>query len=146
VSRLVERLLARQALLGPHGVRAGEHDVEKRVHRAVRAERDGDSGFAQRAQRHEAVIGAEARTHHVHDSEVSRVLDHNAKASGAPGQLVHHAVAVLIPYAPADYDVAPDGRFVFIEDPPESPVSQRQIVLIPDFASELREMLRAASR
>lgn len=43
----------------------------------------------------------------------------------------------------ANYDVAPDGRFVFVEQPPEAP-APRQIVLIPDFARELKQKLRAA--
>jgi eukaryotic-like serine/threonine-protein kinase len=64
---------------------------------------------------------------------------------GAPRPLFDDTFLLAIPYAPADYDVAPDGRFVFVEDPPESPVP-RQLVLIPDFASELRARLRAASR
>jgi len=47
------------------------------------------------------------------------------------------------PYSHASYDVAADGRFVFAEKPPEAP-APRQIVLIPDFARELKQKLRAA--
>ena len=43
------------------------------------------------------------------------------------------------------YDVAPGGGdFVFVEEPPEIPPPTR-LVLIPDWADELRAKLRAAS-
>ncbi|HXJ79171.1 MAG TPA: protein kinase, partial [Candidatus Methylomirabilis sp.] len=47
---------------------------------------------------------------------------------------------------PAQYDVSLDGqRFLFIEEPPAAPAPTR-IVLIPDWASELKAKLRAAQR
>jgi Tol biopolymer transport system component/tRNA A-37 threonylcarbamoyl transferase component Bud32 len=62
---------------------------------------------------------------------------------GRPKALFDDVFFVFSPFAPAQYDVAPDGRFVFIENPPKAP-APRQIVLIPDFARELKEKLRAA--
>ena len=52
---------------------------------------------------------------------------------------------VGLPYVRASCDVAPDGRFIFVEKSPEAP-APRQLVLIPDCARELKEKLRAASR
>ncbi len=44
----------------------------------------------------------------------------------------------------AEYDVAPDGRsFVFVEEPPEA-AGPTRLVLVRDWASELRAKLRAA--
>jgi eukaryotic-like serine/threonine-protein kinase len=42
-----------------------------------------------------------------------------------------------------DYDVAPDGRFVFLEDPPIA-APPRQLVLIPGWSRELEDKLRTA--
>jgi hypothetical protein len=52
---------------------------------------------------------------------------------------------VGLPDNRASYDVAADGRFVFVEKPPETP-APRQIVLIADFARELKQKLRAGGR
>ncbi|HET7294486.1 MAG TPA: protein kinase [Vicinamibacteria bacterium] len=62
-----------------------------------------------------------------------------------PRPLFDDVFAVDVAYNRASYDVAPDGRFIFLEAPPGAP-APRQIVLIPDFASELRRTLRAAGR
>lgn len=64
---------------------------------------------------------------------------------GHPKPLFDDVFDVSIAYNRANYDVAPDGRFVFVEKAPEAP-APRQIVLIPDFARELRQKLRASER
>jgi Tol biopolymer transport system component len=64
---------------------------------------------------------------------------------GRPKPLFDDVFDVSIAYNRANYDVAPDGRFVFVEKPPEAP-APRQIVLIPDFARELRQKLRTSTR
>jgi Tol biopolymer transport system component len=64
---------------------------------------------------------------------------------GRPKPLFDDVFDVSIAYNRANYDVAPDGRFVFVEKPPEA-AAPRQIVLIPDFARELLQKLRAAGR
>ncbi len=46
-------------------------------------------------------------------------------------------------FARAAYDVMPDGRFVFVEEPPATPAPSR-LVLIPDWKRELEAKLRAA--
>jgi len=53
---------------------------------------------------------------------------------------------IVSAFTHVDYDVAPDGRFIFIEDPPEAPAPHHQLVLIPDWGTDLREKLREASR
>jgi serine/threonine-protein kinase len=63
---------------------------------------------------------------------------------GRPKALFDDVFAVVGgSYDRANYDVAPDGRFVFIEKPPETP-APRQLVLIPDFAREMKKKLQAA--
>jgi hypothetical protein len=48
------------------------------------------------------------------------------------------------PYRQANYDVALDGdSFVFVEEPPAD-AGPTRLVLVPDWASELRARLRAA--
>jgi hypothetical protein len=64
---------------------------------------------------------------------------------GRPRPLFDDVFGLDLPYVRANYDVAADGRFVFVEKSPEDP-APRQIVLIPDFARELKEKLRAAGR
>jgi serine/threonine protein kinase/Tol biopolymer transport system component len=64
---------------------------------------------------------------------------------GRPRPLFDDTFSGATNYVPALYDVGPDGSFVFVEDPAESP-APRQLVLIPDFARELKEKLRAAGR
>jgi hypothetical protein len=49
---------------------------------------------------------------------------------GAPQALFDDTYLLGAPYTHVDYDVAPDGRFIFVEDPPEAP-APHQIVLIP---------------
>jgi eukaryotic-like serine/threonine-protein kinase len=44
-----------------------------------------------------------------------------------------------------DYDVSPDGHFIFLEDPPTAP-APRQVVLIPEWSRELEGKMRAARR
>ena len=64
---------------------------------------------------------------------------------GPPQPMFDDTFLLGAAYTHADYDVAPDGRFIFVEDPPEAP-APHQIVLIPGWGNELREKLRAASR
>ncbi len=64
---------------------------------------------------------------------------------GRPTALFDDVFDVGNPYNRANYDVVPDGRFLFVERPPETP-APRQLVLIPDFARELKQRFRAVGR
>jgi hypothetical protein len=64
---------------------------------------------------------------------------------GRPRPLFDDAFRTGTLYNRANYDVAPDGRFIFVEEPPSAP-GPRQLVLIPDFARELKDKFRRAGR
>jgi serine/threonine-protein kinase len=64
---------------------------------------------------------------------------------GPPRPLFDDVYDFRVAYIHGNYDIGPDGRFVFVEKPPEAP-APRQLVLIPDFARELKQKLRAARR
>jgi eukaryotic-like serine/threonine-protein kinase len=61
---------------------------------------------------------------------------------GRPKPLFDDVYDISRPHNRANYDVGPDGRFLFVEQRPDFP-PPRQLVLIPDFSRELREKLRA---
>ncbi|HSP07180.1 MAG TPA: hypothetical protein VLR94_08385, partial [Acidobacteriota bacterium] len=63
--------------------------------------------------------------------------------AGTPRPLFDDTFAYQSPISSAQYDISPDGRrFLFLEEPPAAPGPTR-LVLIPDWASELRAKLRA---
>ncbi len=66
--------------------------------------------------------------------------------SGTPQPLFDDVFAIRTDYYVAQYDASPDGqRFLFIEEPPAAPGPNR-VVLIPDWASEMKTILRSAQR
>ncbi len=44
-----------------------------------------------------------------------------------------------------EYDVAPDGRFLFVEQP-KAALAPTRLILIPDWGSELEAKLRAVQK
>jgi len=63
--------------------------------------------------------------------------------AGKPRPLFDDTFAGRVAYNEADYDVAPDGRFLFVEQPKTAPAPTR-LILIPGWGSELKAKLGAA--
>jgi hypothetical protein len=64
-------------------------------------------------------------------------------SAGTPQPLFDDAFAHRLTYFPATYDVLPDGRFLFVEEP-ASPPAPRHLVLVPQWGREVQEKMRAA--
>lgn len=66
--------------------------------------------------------------------------------ASTPRPLFDDMFAGRTPISSAQYDISPDGRrFLFLEEPPAAPGPTR-LVLMPDWARELRTKLRATHR
>ena len=63
--------------------------------------------------------------------------------AGTPRPLFDDTFAGRAPWDEAGYDVAQDGRFLFLEEP-KAPRGPSRLVLIPAWGSELKTRLRAA--